>query len=90
VTEAEVAAAIDRVTAAAIYARDGVSGPARIVGMALATGRTIADVEAWPARIAAVTAAEVTASARAVLRPESSVTGILRPAGAPASPRREG
>ncbi|MCR9256940.1 MAG: insulinase family protein [Alphaproteobacteria bacterium] len=88
VTQEEVDRAIARVTAAAVYARDGVSGPARIFGLALATGQTVEDVEAWPARIAEVTAEQVNAAARAVFRQDQSVTGILRPA--PVTDRQEG
>ena len=53
----------------------------RSFGIALATGRTVDDVEAWPARIAAVDAEEVNAAAAHVLRSERSVTGRLSPAG---------
>jgi zinc protease len=40
----------------------------------------VEDVEAWPERIGAVTAAEVNAAAAHVFRPEYSVTGRLVPA----------
>ena len=49
-------------------------------GAALTSGRTVADVEAWPQRIAAVTVDQVNAAARAVLQPERSTTGLLLPA----------
>ena len=52
----------------------------RSFGVSLATGRTVADVEAWPERIGAVTAAQVNAAAAHVFRPEISVTGRLVPA----------
>jgi zinc protease len=52
----------------------------RSFGVALATGRTVEDVEAWPERIGAVTAAQVNAAAGYALRPEHSVTGRLLPA----------
>ncbi len=79
-TAEEVERAIERMRAQAIYARDSLSGTAQTIGAALTTGRTIADVEAWPERIAAVTPDQVNAAARAVLRPEASVTGLLTPA----------
>ena len=41
---------------------------------------TVEDVEAWPERIAAVTAEQVKAAAAHVFRPEQSVTGRLVPA----------
>ncbi len=79
VTAEELAAAKDRLVIQAIYARDSVAGPARVLGAALAVDRTVEQVEAWPDRIAAVTADQVLAAARAVLTPERSVTGLLLP-----------
>lgn len=78
-SEEEVSRAKSRMRAAAIYARDSLSTGARVIGSALTTGQTIADVEAWPQRIGAVTAAQVNAAARAVLREDRSVTGLLLP-----------
>jgi zinc protease len=75
----EVESAKRRLQAGAIKARDSLFGPARAIGAALTTGGTIAEIEAWPERIGAVTAEQVHAAARAVLRPESSVTGVLLP-----------
>lgn len=54
-------------------------------GAALAVGRTIEDVEAWPDRLRAVTAEQVRAAAERWLKIENSVTGRLRPPDAPAS-----
>jgi zinc protease len=65
--------------ASAVYERDSLTGPANIFGAALATGRTIADVEAWPERIGAVTAEEVNAAAHFVIRENEAVTGVLLP-----------
>ncbi len=79
VTEAEVAAAKKRLAAAAVYARDSLSTGARVIGAALANGQSVADVEAWPERIGAVTADEVNEAARAVLLDSSSVTAYLLP-----------
>jgi zinc protease len=78
-SEDEVARAKSRMRASAIYARDSLSTGARVIGSALTTGQTIEDVEAWPQRIGAVTAAQVNAAARAILLPEASVTGLLLP-----------
>ena len=75
----EIRRAQQRMQAAAIYARDSLAGPANIVGSALAIGQSLDDVSAWPDRIGAVTSAEITAAARAVLIKRNSVTGILRP-----------
>ena len=75
----EVARAIGRLQAEAVYARDSLATGARVLGAALSAGRTIEDVEAWPQRIGAVTAADVDAAAGAVLRIERSVTAVLLP-----------
>ena len=79
VTSQEVERAKSRMIAEAVYARDSLGGPANIFGAALATGRSIADVEAWPARIGAVTAAAVNAAARFVMHEDTAVTGVLLP-----------
>jgi zinc protease len=79
VTDQEVADAKQRLQIGAIKARDSISGPVFIVAEALGKGRTLADVQAWPQRIGAVTAADVMAAARQILRPENSVTGTLLP-----------
>ncbi len=79
VDEEEVERAKQRLIDSAVFALDSLQGPARILGAALATGRTAADVEAWPAQIRAVTAAEVNAAARAVFKAANSTTGILLP-----------
>lgn len=77
VSEEELRAAKTLLLADAVKARDSLSGPANIIGSALAIGLEVADVEAWPERIAAVTVEDVNAAARAVLVLESSVTGML-------------
>lgn len=80
VTADEVERVKTRMVREAIYARESLSTAARIFGAALSTGYSVDDVEAWPDRIAAVTADQVNAAARAVLVPETSVTGLLLPA----------
>ena len=61
--------------ASEIYARDNAEGIANRYGRALTSGLTIADVQAWPDILQAVTAEDIVEAARAVLRPEASVTG---------------
>lgn len=78
-TEEEVERAKQRLIDSAVFARDSLGGPARIFGVALTTGQTVEQVEQWPASISAVTVEQVNAAARAVLRPETSTTGILLP-----------
>lgn len=82
VRDDEIASAIKRLTRSAIFARDSVTAPARIIGAALALGRTIDDIESWPERVAKVTADDVLAAARATLKLERSVTSTLLPEGA--------
>jgi zinc protease len=79
ITEEEVARSTSRLVGEAVYARDSLSSAVRSFGVALATGRSVDDVEAWPARIAAVDAEQVNAAAAHVFRPERSVTGRLSP-----------
>jgi len=79
VTEEEVVTARKRMLAEAAYARDSLTGPAQSLGSALATGQSLDDVENWPVRIDAVTAAQVNAAARAVLSQTNHVTGLLLP-----------
>lgn len=69
-----------RVRAQEIAALDDPFSRADDVGAALTAGLTLADIDAWPARLQAVTGAEITAVAARVLRPEASVTAWLLPA----------
>jgi zinc protease len=84
ITDAEVARATQRLVAEATYARDSLGTAVRSFGIALATGQTVEDVEAWPERIEAVTAEQVNAAAAQVFAPERSATGLLSPAPLPA------
>ncbi|MPZ09998.1 MAG: insulinase family protein [Kiloniellaceae bacterium] len=79
VTAEEVAAAKKRLVAGATFARDSLSTAPRVIGAALTTGGTLEQVEAWPERIAEVTAEEVNAALKEVLRDEQSVTSYLLP-----------
>jgi zinc protease len=71
-----------RLVADAVYAQDSQASLARWYGEALATGLTIEDVQAWPARMEAVTADDVRAAARKWLDKRRAVTGFLLPADA--------
>lgn len=77
--EREVERAKQRLMDGAVFARDSVSGPAFTLGRALASGSSVDDVEDWPNRVRAVTPAQVEAALRLILRPERSVTSLLRP-----------
>ncbi len=59
VTETELAEAKKRLQDSAAFARDSLSGPARILGEALSIGATLDDVEYWAYDIQSVTAAQV-------------------------------
>ena len=77
VTDDELARAKRRMLAAAIYAQDSQMALARAFGQALATGRSVADVQDWLNRIEAVTADQVVAAAKKYLDLRRSVTGYL-------------
>lgn len=79
VTDEEMRLARIGMQAETVYARDSLSGAARIFGVALTTGLTVEDVEAWPRLLAAVTREQVLAAARHVLDLRRSVTGHLLP-----------
>ena len=80
ITVEEVRRAKERIIAEAVYARDSLSGGARTLGAALASGLSINDVESWPDSIAAVTVEQIHQAARAVFDNNRSVTGLLLPA----------
>jgi zinc protease len=82
VTDAESELAKRRLLAAAIYARDSLASGPRMYGSTLTTGGTMADVDDWPNRIAAVTSRQVLEAARHVLDESRSVTSLLLPDGA--------
>ena len=80
VTQDEVDRAIVRLTDAAEYAKDSFEGIARTLGSAAVIGRSPADVEAWPASIAAVTLEQVNAALEYVLAGRGALTTRLLPA----------
>ena len=79
VTAEEVERAQNQLLASAIYARDSLSSGPRSYGSVLSVGGSVADIDAWPQRIAAVTPIDVIAAARHVWRPERLVTSMLTP-----------
>ncbi len=86
VTEDERKRAVNNMQADAIYALDSLSGPAMIVGRALATGVSLDDVETWVDQIAAVDANSLQMVADKYLNPktaEHTVIGKLSPPLAP-------
>ncbi|UYN94397.1 MAG: insulinase family protein [Enhydrobacter sp.] len=76
----EVERAQNQLLAGAIYSQDSLSSGPRLYGTMLSTGGTIADIDEWPQRIAAVGPADVLAAARSVWRDDGSITSLLTPA----------
>jgi zinc protease len=77
VTDDEVARAKAHLLDTDAVARDSLRRGTYAFGLALTSGRTIDDVESRPDRIKTVSVDDVNAAARAVLKPERSVTGLL-------------
>lgn len=61
--------------ASQIYAQDSISGLANRYGAALASGLTVADVQAWPDILQAVTDEDIIAAAESVFNRANAVTG---------------
>jgi len=68
-----------QVAAERIYSQDSLDTVARRYGEALTSGLTIADVQAWPDVLQAVTAEEIMTAAKSVLNIDHSVTGWKMP-----------
>jgi zinc protease len=79
VTDDEMKQAKLVMKAGTVYARDSLTGAARLFGTAICTGVSVEEVEAWPQQVAAVTADQVLAAARYVFDERRSVTGRLLP-----------
>jgi zinc protease len=79
-TQDEVTRAESRLVTSEQYALDGLDEPIEIIGRGLCTGQTLADIDAWPDRIKAVTLEQVMAAAHQVLENKPSVTALLLPA----------
>ena len=77
ITPEELAHAKQVLIDRAAFSHDNLRTAAMSFGVALTTGRSVADVEAWPDRIGKVTVEEVNAAARHVLKDTGSVTAIL-------------
>jgi zinc protease len=80
VTQDELDRARDSYIAEFVYTSDSQSRMARHYGWRLATGMSVADVEAWPDRLKQVTVADIRDAARKYLVDKNSVTGYLLPA----------
>jgi zinc protease len=79
VSDQEVADAKRRMEISAVKSRDSLNGAAQFVATRIATGSSLADIQAWPDKIKEVTTADVLDAAKAVFVPNRSVTGLLLP-----------
>lgn len=79
IDDALVDAAKERLKRAAIFAREGLMMPGYSFGMAMTTGHNVADVEAWPDRIDAVTAEQVNAALRQLASTPRQIMATLLP-----------
>jgi zinc protease len=77
ITPEELERTKTRLIADVVYTQDNQASMARWYGSALTTGATVKDLERWPARIRAVSAADVQDAARQWLDKRRSVTGYL-------------
>jgi zinc protease len=82
VTKDELDRVKARINASTIFSQDNQTSLARIYGAALTTGMSVESVQAWPARIRAVTPEAVQAAAKKWLELRRAVTGhlLLKPA----------
>lgn len=90
VTEAELDRAKKAYLAEYVYESDNQTSLARRYGWSLTVGRTLKDIEEWPARIAKVTAADIKQAAEKYLDIRHSVTGTLIPVAPEPTPKAEG
>src|SRR5262245_9188123 len=79
VTTVELERAKANYIAEYVYENDNQSTMARRYGWGMVVGRTIADIEAWPDRIAKVSLEDVRKAAETYLELRRSVTGTLLP-----------
>ncbi len=79
ISEDTLARSKKRLTSAAIFARDSLSGGANALGSALASGLSINDIESWPAKISSVTKVNIDKAIKMIFNENQSVTGILLP-----------
>ncbi len=88
VTDAELERAKNAYIAEYIYENDNQATLARRYGWGLAVGRSVAEIDSWPAEIAKVTAEQVKSVAATYLDLRRSVTGELVPVQAESSTAR--
>ncbi len=79
VTQEELDRARAKLLADTVYTLDNQATLARMFGIALTTGSTVADVLGWESEVEKLTAADIQKAAAGVLKIEASVTGTLIP-----------
>jgi zinc protease len=85
-TPAEVRQAVTRIQDRTAYLRDSVTGPAMIIGQALATGMTLNDIEHYPHLLNQVTPNDIKSVFNKYLSPKSLyIEGFLMPETLPTS-----
>lgn len=77
VTQEDFERAKNNLAAQVIYAKDDFQTGARLVGMALASGQSLADFEQWPQKISAATPDQVITAAKFIMNDTRHVTGLL-------------
>ena len=78
-TDKVVSDAKQRLQRSAIFARDSLMMPGYAFGMALSTGHTVADVEAWPDYIKSVNVEDVNSALRDLVANTHNIVGVLLP-----------
>ncbi|MBX7146313.1 MAG: insulinase family protein [Alphaproteobacteria bacterium] len=85
ISEAELISAKNLFLAESIKIRDDLNAPSNIIGVALATGQTIDDIENWAETIEAVQLADIQKLLKPILKRENSVSGLLFPQSQPSN-----
>jgi zinc protease len=70
----------NQLLASAIYSQDSLASGPRLYGGALAAGGSIAEIDEWPEKIAALRPDDIVAAARHIWRDDALVTSLLTPA----------
>ena len=82
-SDSDIARAKTQLKAETVYARDGLTAMARIMGWIRMVGLNVDYFTRWPNMIDAVTAEQVKSAAKDTLQANQSVTGFLLPEGEP-------
>lgn len=75
----EVTRAVTKLQDSAIYLRDSVTGPAMIIGRAMATGMSLKEIESWPTLLERVNTDDISFVAQKWLPINQALSGWLLP-----------